>query len=110
MDRVAYQKIIQRILSEYAALKPSYGEIEVETIFDETQDHYEVVYSGWDGWQRVHGAFLHVDIRDGKVWIQHDGTEDGIAEELVHSGIPREHIVLAWQHPDKRKYTPFAVA
>ena len=42
--------------------------------------------------------------------IQHDGTESGIADELVQAGIPPEHIVLAFHHPDKRQYTGFAVA
>ena len=42
MDRVAnYRQIIKRIIAEYAALKPSYGDIETETIFDESHDHYE---------------------------------------------------------------------
>lgn len=111
MDRVTdYRDIVKRIISEYAALKPSYGDIEVETIFDDGQGHYEMVYTGWNGFRRIHGAVLHVDIRDGKVWIQHDGTEDGIAEELVQAGIPHEHIVLAFHHPEQRKHTPFAVA
>jgi hypothetical protein len=43
------------------------------------------------------------------VWIQHDGTEDGIANELLQAGIPHEHIVLGFHPPDQRKYTPFAV-
>jgi hypothetical protein len=49
-----------------------------------------------------------VDIRDDLVWIQHDGTEDGIANELVEAGIPREQIVLAFHPPDQRKRTSFA--
>ncbi len=89
MDRVTdYRDIVKRIISEYAALKPSYGDIEVETIFDDGQGHYEMVYTGWNGFRRIHGAVLHVDIRDGKVWIQHDGTEDGIAEEPSASRHP----------------------
>jgi hypothetical protein len=44
-----------------------------------------------------------------KGWIQHGGTEDGITEELVVAGIPRDHIVLGFPSPEKRKYTAFAV-
>lgn len=110
MDQVDYAEIVKRILTEYAAFKPSYGEVEVETIFDEAQGHYEVVHVGWDGWKRVHGSMLHVDIRDDKIWIQHDGTEDGIVAELEQAGIPPEQIVLAWQHPTVRKHTAFAAA
>ena len=53
---------------------------------------------------------LHLDIRDGKIWIQHDGTYDGIANALVEAGIPRDRIVLAFKPPDIRQYTGFAVS
>lgn len=109
-DIADYAEIVKRILREYAAFKPSYGEVAVETIFDDAQGHYELMYAGWSGAYRIHGAVLHVDIKDGKVWIQHDGTEDGIAEELVEAGVPREHIVLAFHPPEVRKYTDYAAA
>jgi hypothetical protein len=105
-----YREEIKRIFQEHAQHKPSYGDIEVELILDDACDHYELSYIGWDGYRRIHGSVLHVDIRDGKIWVQHDGTEEGIANRLMEVGIPPEQIVLAFQHPNKRKYTPFAVA
>lgn len=111
MDRTAeYREIVKRVVSEYAAFKPSFGDIEVELLLDEAHDHYELSQSGWVGDDRIEGRVIHVDIRGGKVWIQHDGTEDGIANDLVAAGIPKEHIVLAWQPPYARKLTEFAVA
>jgi hypothetical protein len=68
------------------------------------------MYAGWNGIYRIHGSVLHLDIRNGKVWIQHDGTEGGIAEELVQEGIPRDRIVLAFKSPDIRPHTGFAIA
>jgi hypothetical protein len=53
-----------------------------------------------DGWK----------VRNGKVWIQHGGAEDGIASQLVAAGIPREHIVLAFKPPEARPLTDYAVA
>jgi hypothetical protein len=58
----------------------------------------------------VHGCLLHIDIIDDKIWIQQDGTEEGIALELLDAGIPYERIVLGFRHPDIRPYTDFAVA
>ncbi|MHB2016120.1 MAG: element excision factor XisI family protein [Candidatus Xenobia bacterium] len=110
MDQVSYSEVVKRIINEYAAVKPSYGQVDVETVFDEERKHYELTWLGWDGYKRIHGPILHVDIRDGKVWIQHDGTERGIADELVEAGVPREHIVLGFHHPDARKHTPFAAS
>jgi hypothetical protein len=66
-------------------------------MFDRGHDRYLLVNIGWDKGKRVHGCLVHVDLRDGKFWIQRDGTEHGIAKELVAAGVPREHIVLAFK-------------
>ena len=95
---------------EYAAHKPSHGQIDSEPIIDPERDHYEVVHIGWQGHRRVHGCVIHVDIINGKIWIQHDGTDRPIAEALVEAGVPREDIVLGFQPADVRKWTDFAVA
>ena len=109
MDTLAnYRQIIRQIIMEYAQYKPSIGEIEVETILDEEQDHYELFHTGWSGPYRVHGSVIHIDIRDGKVWLQHDGTGADIAEELVQAGIPRNQIVLGFKSSEMRPYTDFA--
>ena len=51
-----------------------------------------------------------MDIKDGKIWIQHDGTERGVANELVELGVPKEDIVLAYQPVYKRPYAQFEAA
>ena len=58
---------------------------------------------------RVYECLLHVDIREGKVWIQEDRTEVGLACELMELGVPKDDIVLAFHAPYKRPYTGFAV-
>ena len=103
-----YRRIIRDLIGRYAKFAPAVGDVQIETIFDESNDHYELIYAGWHRQYRIHGSVLHIDIRGGKVWIQHDGTEDGVAEELVKAGIPRERIVLAFKPPEVRKYTDYA--
>lgn len=111
MDRVAeYREIVKRIIREYAEFDPSTSDVEAETVFDDEHGHYELVYTGWEDWRRVHGSVIHIGIRDGKIWIQHDGTADGVTPKLVEAGIPPEHIVLAFHHPSKRPHTGFAIA
>jgi hypothetical protein len=51
---------------------------------------------------------MHIDLKDGKIWIQHDGTEEGIANRLVEAGAPREDIVLVFHALYKRRFTEFA--
>ena len=103
-----YPAIIKRIIEGHAAVKPSHGDVDVETIFDDARGHYELVYSGWFKEERIHGPVVHVDLRGDKVWIQFDGTEAGIADELLEQGIPRERIVLGFQSPFMRRHGDFA--
>jgi hypothetical protein len=83
--------------------------IEVYAVEDVPGDHYLVIRNGWVNKRWYYGVILHIDIRDGKVWIQHDGIEDGVAPELVEIGVSREDIVLGFQAPFARKFTEFAV-
>lgn len=104
-----YRQIVQQVLMGYQAHRPMVPTIEVETILDPITDHYQVLTMGWRDQERIYGTILHMDIRHGKIWIQHDGTEDGIAERLVAAGIPKTDIVLAYQSPFKRQFSEFAV-
>ncbi len=65
---------------------------------------------GWEEVRQVHGCIIHVEIIEGKIWIHRDGTEDGIARELLEAGIPKECIVLGFKSPSVRKHTGFALA
>ena len=70
------------------------------------------MYVGWHNQQRVYWPVLHVDIMDNKIWIQQDGTEVGIANELVELGVPQqdiEDVLLGFDPPNLRHLTEFAV-
>jgi XisI protein len=109
MDRVErYREIVRRVIEEYARYKPSHGRIDTEAIVDRARDHYEVMHVGWDGVRRIHGSVVHIDIIDGKVWVQYDGTSRPVAEELVAARIPREDIVLGFHPAEVRQHTGFA--
>jgi hypothetical protein len=102
------RQLIECILEEYARIPYAHGDIQCMTVFDREHDHYLLVNVGWDP-DRVHGCLVHVDIIDGKFWIQRDGTEDGIACDLEAAGIPKDRIVLAFRSPRVRKHTGYAV-
>lgn len=36
---------------------------------------------------------------DGKIWVQQDGTEVGIANELVELAVPKKDIVSGFNPP-----------
>lgn len=105
-----YRNIVETIINEYAAIPYAYGDIESRTMFDREKDSYLLYSVGWNQRGRIHGINLHVDIIADKIYIQHDGTEDGIANDLERAGVPKSDIVLAWHEPELRKYTEYAVA
>lgn len=105
-----YRQVIETILSEYASLPYSYANIQSEVVFDRSRDRYLWMDIGWDRDRRIHGCLVHIDLIDGKIWIQRDGTEEGIAADLERAGIPKEHIVLGFRPPELRPYTGYAVA
>ena len=108
LDR--YRQIIESILLEYTKIPYAYGEIQTGAVFDRVHDRYLLVNTGWDTGKRVHGCLVHVDLVDGKFWIQRDGLEHGIARELVVAGVPKEHIVLAFRPLELRRHTGYALA
>jgi len=105
-----YREIVRRELEGYAEwMKQPGGQVQCEVVYDPTLDHFQLVYSGWEGRRRVHGSPFHLDIIDGKVWIQFDGTDRPIATELERAGIPKEDIVLASTLPEERQYTGYGI-
>ena len=105
-----YRRIIEDILTEHTRIPYAYGDIKTEVVFDRAHDRYLLINVGWQNGRRVHGSLIHIDIIDGKLWIQRDGTEHGIAKELVQAGVPKQHIVLAFRPADVRQHTEYAVA
>ncbi|NJO82751.1 MAG: XisI protein [Blastochloris sp.] len=106
---IAYRTIVQTVLQAYTSIRYAYGDIRNEAICDERSDRYMVVSVGWQGNRRIHGCLLHIELIDGKVWIQRDGTEEGVALEFVAAGIPKHDIVLGFQSEEIRPFTEFAV-
>ncbi|HAX87498.1 MAG TPA: XisI protein [Cyanobacteria bacterium UBA11370] len=111
MDKLnRYRQLIRQVLEPYTQMKPANGEIEAYKCFDTESDRYQIFHAGWDGSQRVFGALIHIDLIGEKIWIQYDGTEVGIANELVELGVPNQDIVLAYHSPFMRQYDGFAVS
>lgn len=106
----SYRRIVEDVLTEHTRIPYSFGEIEMELVFDRARDRYLLVNVGWHNDRRIHGCLIHIDIMDGKLWIQRDGTEHGVAKELVRAGVPKDHIVLAFRPAYVRPHTEYAVS
>ena len=116
MDRLdEYRALIKRLLTHYAELinnRRRYGESDDQTfvVFDEPHEHYMIVTWGWTTKQRIRETDVYIRLDNNKIWIEEDGLEHGIATDFMEAGVPKEDIVLAFQHPTMRVLTEFAVA
>jgi hypothetical protein len=52
---------------------------------------------------------MHLDIKQGKIWIQRNETDELIARKLVSMGIAPEEIVLGLQPEFARADTGYSV-
>ncbi|WP_341734707.1 XisI protein [Microcoleus sp. EPA2] len=107
MEIEKYRKLIQSIIEKHSTCDYEDPEVESQIAFD--GDRYLMFHVGWRGEGRVYGCVIHIEIKDGKIWIQRDGTEVGIANELIESGVPKSDIVLGYRSPYMRKFTELAV-
>lgn len=112
MDKIArYRKIIKQILepfgSEHYAGSP---QLKNQLIFDSEHDHYLVLTIGWEGETPVRDCLFHIDITDGKIWVQEDNTDIDVASLLTETGIPKSDIVIGFQSPAMRKFSSYASA
>jgi hypothetical protein len=111
MDKLSqYREIIRQVLAEQAHPYSHSDDVETEVICDTEHDHYQLTYVGWEGQQRVFNLILHFDIKDGKIWIQYNGTEIAIAQVLTEKGVPPSDIVLGFHSPFKRQFSGYAIA
>jgi XisI protein len=110
MEKLAqYRQIIQTVLLPYTQIPYSHGNLVCKPIFDEQRDSYLLMTLGWDRKTRIHGCLVHLDLIEGKVWVQRDETEDGVTHELVEAGILKQDIVLGFHPADVRPYTGYAI-
>jgi hypothetical protein len=105
-----YRDIIERVLAEYTKIKYAWGDVQCRPIFDRLHDSYALITLGWNNRRRTHYCLVHIEIISGKVWIQEDGIEHGIATDLERAGIPKSDIALGFQPPDIRPLTEYAAA
>jgi hypothetical protein len=108
-----YRRLITGLLTKYAnapAIGVGGDSVEEQLILDTERDHYQILTIGWENGKRVYYPVFHLDIKNGKIWIQEDATDFDIVGELEQQGVSKDDIVLAFHAPYKRPYTGYAVA
>ncbi len=111
MDKVKkYQKVILGILEEYAKVRYSNLDAENRLIADKKNHRYLIVTIGWDKTKFVHDCPMHMDIINGKIWVQRNMTEIDLDTIFRDNNIPKSDIVLGFLTPKMREYSDYALA
>ncbi len=112
MDKVTkYKKIIRQLFeAQLEQFKPHRKGAILQLAMDDETGQYLMLHNAWINQKRNYGCFLHLSIRNDKIYVENDGTDPGFTLELLKAGIPKEDIVLAFHAPIKRPYTGFAVS
>ncbi|MEM8582772.1 MAG: element excision factor XisI family protein [Bacteroidota bacterium] len=80
-----------------------------DMVVDPTNGNMLLYYEGWNNGKRTYGCYLHLRVaEDGKVWVQYDGTDTVVIDQLIGAGIMEKEIVVGWHPPSARKHTEFA--
>lgn len=104
-----YRQIIREVIAEEAHPYCQSNDVETAIICDTEHDRYQLTYIGWKEQKRIFNVILHLDIKDGKIWIQYNGTETAIAKVLTDKGVPASDIVLGLHSPFKRQFSGYAL-
>ena len=98
-------ELIEHILQEW--LEYGYQNTGM-TLFDREGGHFMLLEVGWNNQQRLHRVIAHVDVIEGKFWIQADHTPSGIGYDLEQAGIPKSRIVLGFYPLEHRRHGEYA--
>jgi hypothetical protein len=105
LEQVAV-RVLQSVMESYATPQS----FRTLPVFDCQSNNFLLMDEGWEGYQRIHRVWAHIEVKDNKFWIHEDNTEEGIANLLVAEGLSPDQIVLAFYEPAQREASAFAVA
>ena len=102
---------LHKILEDYCAiLNQSLDGTTTRIVINADRTRYLIITEGWNGTKRIHDLIFDAEIRNGKIWLHHDGLDHGITDELITAGVSKDLIVLAFHPSHIRPHTGYAVA
>lgn len=97
-----YRQILQRVVEYHAAMPGEPEDVESIPICDPVHDNYLLMDVGQEGNRRAAYVVFHLRLQDGRVRVERDGIEYGIAQDLIKAGIAEEDIVFTFYGAEPR--------
>lgn len=101
---------IRAVFTEWEKLPRIPSDWKIISVQDVQHDRYTLQSVSFAKDRYDTRLLAYMEIRDDKIWILTDNTEEGIASELVSAGIAKDHIVLGFYSSQMRELGAFAVA
>src|SRR5258708_28164286 len=100
MDPIEVQcSAIARSFRSWEQYPASISKFRITGVIDTTHDRYTLTHVDFDGERYKSHLLAQLEIRDRKIWILTDKTEEGIATELDAESEPNDRIVLGYFSP-----------
>ena len=106
----ALREAIERVFAEWEKLPRMPSDWKIVSVQDAPHNRYTLQNVSFAKGRYDTRLLAYLEIRDGKIWVLTDNTEEGIASELVAEGIPKGRIVLGFYSLPLREVGEFAVA
>jgi hypothetical protein len=111
VEPINHKKIVRDLLEYYVSLGQSQRTEEnpAFVLVDKNETHFQWMRLGWKDGRRVYGCIMHLEVKNGKIWVHQDGTDLDPVGAMLEQGVPPSDIVLAFHPPYARHHTGFAV-
>ncbi|GAP95148.1 fdxN element excision controlling factor protein [Leptolyngbya sp. NIES-2104] len=105
-----YRNIILGVLQEIVARFQSTDSVRTVPVFDEAHNQYQILEIGWDeSGNRIFQPIIHLELLEGKIWIQENVTDIDLAKELLEWDVDASDIVLGLHSPSLRRFSEYAI-
>lgn len=110
MDKkLDYGELLLDILTEKINMVKPVSKIAEILIADDKDGVFAWQAFGWENGERQSYQRFFSRLIGGKIHIEEDWTEEGVATLLMEKGVPAKDIVLEFHPPEMRQYTEFAL-
>lgn len=111
MDKkLDYGKLLREILTAKINLVKPTSKLAEILVADDENGVFAWQAFGWENGERQSYQRFFARVHDGKIYIEEDWTEEGIATLLMEKGVLAKDIVLEFHPPEMRQYTEFALS
>ena len=101
---------ICRVFKVWEAYPTSISKFRIQGACDTKNDLYTLTHVDFEEDRFKSSLLANLEIRNEKIWILSDTTEQGIGDALAAEGISKDHIVLAFYPESVRAHGEFAVS